>query len=142
MELHTKKFDDTTINAVLQNVAYGLRSTYHSSIAATPGQLVFGRDMVINSIFLANWKNIAEKRLTQIRHNNTAENKSRLHHHYSLGDLVYIRKSQNDPKLAPLQGPFRILQVHSNGTVTIRCSAIVRECINIRRLQPGSIRSN
>jgi hypothetical protein len=120
------------VNAVLQNVAYGLRSTYHSSITATPGQIVFGRDMVIYSIFLANWKNIAEKHLTQIRNLNTAKNKSHFHHYYSIGDLVYIFKSHNDPKFASLQGSFQILQVHSNGTVKICCSEIVRELMNIQ----------
>jgi hypothetical protein len=50
MELHTKAFDDTIINAVLQNVAYGLRATNHSFLSASPCQLVFGRDMVINAI--------------------------------------------------------------------------------------------
>jgi transposase InsO family protein len=49
MELHTKHCNNVTIHAVLQNVAYGLRATYHSSIAASPGQLVFRRNMVINS---------------------------------------------------------------------------------------------
>jgi hypothetical protein len=61
MELHTKDFDDTTINAVLQNVAYGLRATNHSSLSASPCQLVFGRDMVINAIYLANWKALSER---------------------------------------------------------------------------------
>jgi Integrase zinc binding domain len=58
MELHKRKFDDTTVNAILQNVAYGLQATYHSSLAASPGQLIFGRDMIINAIYLANWKDL------------------------------------------------------------------------------------
>ena len=70
MELHTRKFDDLTVNAVLQNVAYGLRSTYHSSLAASPCQTVFGRDMIINSIYLANWKDITTRRRRQIKNNN------------------------------------------------------------------------
>jgi hypothetical protein len=37
MEFLKSQFDDTTINAVLQSVAYGLRLTYHSSLAASPG---------------------------------------------------------------------------------------------------------
>jgi Integrase zinc binding domain len=59
MELHTKHCNDVTIQAVLQNVAYGLHATYHSSIATSPRQLVFGRNMIINSLYLANWKNLA-----------------------------------------------------------------------------------
>ena len=93
MELHTKNCDDVTINAVLKNVAYGLRATYHSSIAASPGQLVFGRNMVINSIYLANWKNLATRRQTQIHHNNVSKNKSCISHDYNINDLVYIHKS-------------------------------------------------
>jgi hypothetical protein len=42
MELDKRKFDDTTLNAVLQSVDYGLRSTYHSSLAASPSQIIFG----------------------------------------------------------------------------------------------------
>jgi hypothetical protein len=61
IELYTKAFDDTTINTVLQNVAYGLRATNHSSLSASPCQLVFGRDMVINAINLANWKALSER---------------------------------------------------------------------------------
>ena len=142
MELNKRKFDDTTINAVLQNVAYGLRSTYHSSLAASPGQIIFGRDMIINAVYLANWKDLQTRRSIHIRHNNTRENKSRVPHDYAIGDFVYIRKSNIKQKLNPLQGPFPIEKVHTNGTVTIRRSPTVSERINIRRLHPASTRSN
>ena len=40
-------------------------------------------------------------------------------------------------KLAPRAiGPFRIVQVHTKGTVTIRRNPFVTERINIRRLKP------
>jgi transposase InsO family protein len=142
MELSKKPCDDVTINAVLQSVAYGLRATYHSALTATPGQIVFGRDMIINSIYLANWKNLADNRKAQIYKNNTSENKSRINHDYAIGDYVYIRKSNMDQKLAPLQGPFPIELVHTNGTVTIRRSTTICERINIRCLHPASSRSN
>jgi hypothetical protein len=50
MELHTKVFDDITINAVLQNVANGLRATNHSSLSASPCQLAFGQMIVATNI--------------------------------------------------------------------------------------------
>jgi hypothetical protein len=56
MELHTRKFDDIDLNTILQNVAYGLRATYHSSLTASSCQLAFGRDMIINAVYLANWR--------------------------------------------------------------------------------------
>jgi hypothetical protein len=32
-----------------------IRSTYHTTLQATPCQLVFGRDMIYNIAFRANW---------------------------------------------------------------------------------------
>ena len=98
--------------------------------------------MVINSIYLANWIYLATCCQTHIHHNNVSENKSRISHDYNINDLVYIRKSAVEQKLSPLQGPFPIVQVHTNGTVTIRRSTAVCERINIRRLHPASPRSN
>ena len=98
--------------------------------------------MIINAIYLANWSDLKSKRRAQINNNNVRENKSRILHNYNIGDLVYIRKTNLEQKLNPLQGPFAINKVHSNGTVTIRRSPSIYERINIRRLHPASPRSN
>ena len=45
----------------LANVAYAIRSTYHTSLDATPCELVFGRDMIIPVAYIANWENIKNK---------------------------------------------------------------------------------
>jgi hypothetical protein len=142
MELHKRKYDDTTVNAIHQNVAYSLQATYHSSLAASPGQIIFGCDMIINAIYLANWKDLQARRQTQVRTNKPRENKSQLPHQYVVGDSVYIPKSNIEQKLNPLQGPFFIEKTHTNGTVTIRLSPTVSERINICRLHPASTRSN
>jgi hypothetical protein len=39
----------------LQSTAWSFRSTYHTTLQATPCQLVFGRDMIHNIAFRANW---------------------------------------------------------------------------------------
>ena len=142
LQLDQRPFDDTTINAVLQGVAYGLRATYHSSLHASPGQIVFGRDMIINATYLANWKFQQLQRQKQMTLNNKKENRSRTPHSYQIGDLAYIRRSGIEQKLSPMQGPFRIDEIHTNGTVTIRRSPTVTERINQRRLHPASTRSN
>jgi hypothetical protein len=46
----------------IQNVAHGLQGTYHSSLAASPGQIIFGHDMIINGVYLANWKGFQPRR--------------------------------------------------------------------------------
>jgi hypothetical protein len=39
----------------LSSAAYAIRSTFHTTLKATPGQLVFGRDMVLPINFIADW---------------------------------------------------------------------------------------
>jgi hypothetical protein len=39
----------------LSSAAYAIRSTFHTTLKATPGQLVFGRDMVLPIKFMADW---------------------------------------------------------------------------------------
>jgi hypothetical protein len=49
---------------MLQACAFGTRNTVHNTLQASPGQLVFGRDMIYDIIFQASWdrfKNNKEK---------------------------------------------------------------------------------
>ena len=39
---------------ILANVAWAIRSTIHITLEATPGQLVYGRDVIFQDIFRAN----------------------------------------------------------------------------------------
>jgi hypothetical protein len=46
----------------LVSAAYAIRSTFHTTLKATPGQLVFGRDMVLLIKFMADWGKIERQR--------------------------------------------------------------------------------
>jgi hypothetical protein len=39
----------------LSSAEYAIQSTFHTTLKATPGQLVFGRDMVLPIKFMADW---------------------------------------------------------------------------------------
>lgn len=135
--VRTSDLDANAWEQVLPSVAFAIRATVSTTKEATPAQLVFGRDMVMNTAFMANWKRITDRKLRQVLRHNERENSSRLQHTYRVGDLVLITKDKNRiSKLnQPTEGPFKILQVNTNGTVQIQRSAYV-EIINIRRLVP------
>jgi hypothetical protein len=46
----------------LASAAYAICSTFHTTLKATPGQLVFGRDMVLPIKFMADWGAIEQQR--------------------------------------------------------------------------------
>ncbi|MGH7954378.1 MAG: integrase, partial [Gloeomargaritales cyanobacterium] len=126
------KFD-----AIIPQIGFALRSTAHSSIQATPGKLVFGRDMILDRPYQPDWQSIATTKIQQIQQNNERENRRRLLHHYQIGDQVLVNHGRPGPKLRRrTEGPFEVVRVFTNGTVAIQRNPAIRERINIRRIRP------
>ena len=88
--------------------------------------------------YLANWRHINARRKQSVLYDNDRENRTRIADDYNVGDYVYVISKDIKRKLAPAkQGPFMIIRVHTNATVTIQRSAFVSERINIRRIYPA-----
>ena len=120
----------------LAATAFAIRSTFHTTLGATPAQLVYHRDMLLPIKFNYDWASIRMRRQKEIQRNNRRENKSRIPHVYEVGDKVTLDKPGITRKLsAPKLGPFTIERVHNNGTVTIRKGPIA-DRVNIRRVHP------
>ena len=54
----------------LAAAAFAIRATYHTTLQATPAQLVYGRDMLLPIKFNANWAQIKMRRQQEIARNN------------------------------------------------------------------------
>ena len=52
--------EEETLEPFLAACAYAIRCTYHTTLQAMPGQLVFGRDMILPIQFNADWASIAK----------------------------------------------------------------------------------
>ena len=120
---------------VLAAAAYGIRSTYHTTLRATPGQLVFGRDMLFNIQHIADWRAIKQRRQEVINQNNRRENSKRIRHKYRVGDKVLFRNKKANKYEQPYLGPYKIIKVFQNGTITLQKGA-VSERVNIRWVKP------
>ena len=140
--LRTKNLADTYIDpndpfaSQLSSVGFAIRSTYHTTLEASPAQLVFGRDMLLPIKFTVDWAMIKQKRQNEMNKNNQRENKARIPHNYNVGDKILLQKPGILPKMETRrQGPYKVDRVFSNGTLRIRRGAI-REVVNIRRVTP------
>ena len=65
---------DDPWSEILASVAWAIRSTVHSTLEATPGQLVFGRDMIFQDTFRANWQSIHASKARKVVQSNIREN--------------------------------------------------------------------
>jgi Fructose-1-phosphate kinase and related fructose-6-phosphate kinase (PfkB) len=124
------------VDNVLASCMFALRASIHQTLQTSPANIAFGRDMIFNTIKPINFQEIRQKRQHQTNINTEKENNKRINYEYTIGQQILIQ-TDNPAKLQPrYHGPYEILQVHNNGTVTIRRNANTIQQINIRRIKP------
>ena len=136
-ELEERELDEhDPWSEFLSSAAFAIRATFHTTLQATPAQLVFGRDMILPLSYKADWDRIRHNKQQEVNRNNARENRGRVEHQYHIGDKVYLTRPGIQRKLSsPRDGPYEITQVHDNGTVHIQRGS-VNERVNIRRITP------
>ena len=103
----------------------------------SPGALAFGRDMLLDVPFIADWEAVREKRKLLVDENLRRTNQKRRRFDYQPGQQVLVRRPGILRKLnGRFDGPFQIAKVHVNGNVTINRAPHIIERINIKRIKP------
>jgi transposase InsO family protein len=135
--VHSTELDkEDPWSGILGAVMFATRATIHSTSRATPAQLVFGRDAMLNVQHEANWTYIKERRDKISSKNNKQENKKRRKYEYNVNDKVLLKMPTNlKYGTDAYTGPFKIVQVNDNGTVKIK-KGCVTDTYNIRNIKP------
>ena len=82
--LHTAELDmaetvsESDIADFLTNAAWAFCSTYHTVLKTSPGVAIFGRDLLFDVPFLADWTKIGEYRQHQTDRNTARENTTQI----------------------------------------------------------------
>ena len=117
-------------------VAFAVRATVNTTTQATPMQLVFGRDAILNIQHRADWKYIQDRKQKLIKINNQRENSKRRPYTYSVGEQVLVKTDQRTKYgTSSYLGPYTIVQVNDNGTVRIQQGSTT-DTFNIRMITP------
>ena len=114
---------------------FAVRATYNTTLQASPMQLVFGQDDILNIKHVADWEHIWQCKQLQINHNNMRENMRRNIHHYKFGDKILVKRKKNSKHELEFIGPFPITQINDNGTVRFQ-KGIINNATNINRIKP------
>ena len=107
-----------TWGETLASIAWAIRASYHRTIMATPGQDVFGRDMLFNLTSVVDWIVTTSAKQHQVDIDKVRGNAKQVTHDYTIGDRVYVEMTGIYHKLDyNKQGPYRITEVLTNGAV-------------------------
>ena len=126
---------------ILAALGFAMRATVHTTMRATPAQLVFGRDAIHNIRFEADWQFIKDRRQKVIVQNNKKENAKRVPYTYSVGDKVKVLQHKQRKHGEPLyRGPYDVVAVNDNGTLRLRSTkprgGFVYQTWNLRNVHP------
>ena len=125
------------IDEALSTAMHAMRTTVATALGASPGALVFARDMFLDIPLIAEWQTIASRREQIVNESLRRQNAKRRSYDYVIGQNVY-KKMVDPSKLGRrVDGPYRVRQVHTNGNITIELRQGVTERINIRRVIPA-----
>jgi len=92
-EVHNSEMEpEDSWEGILAAVMFAVHATYHTVLQATPSQLVFGRDAILNTQFDADWFRIKQLKQKEIHRNNVNENSKRIQHIYKEGDKVLFKE--------------------------------------------------
>ena len=85
--------DDPQKGILVADVFY-IRSIYYTTNKKSPGQLVFGRDMVLPIEHVAYWRLIYQRKQTLTDKNAYIENITRTNNHFKVDDQALIKNNQ------------------------------------------------
>ena len=141
--LRTENLDEKDLDKydpfgeICSNLCWAIRSSYHTTLKATPGQLIFGRDMVLDVEHISVLFSLRKQNQIKIDAADKRKNSKQVDYDWQVGDLCLITKDYHGEIIRkvefPNEGPYKIIQVHTNGTVRIQRGKVT-ERINIRRL--------
>jgi len=117
---------------------HAMRCTASSALNnQTPGSIAFGRDMLVNIPYIADFLTLRNTRQLQINKRLLRANASRIPNNFQVNDLIMARNNSATSKLDPVWiGPFPITRIHTNGTVTFSHPHGVLERRNIQQIKP------
>ncbi len=125
------------IDVFLSDTAWAVRSTYHTVLKASPSAAIFGRNMLFDIPFIADWQKIGEYRQQLPDCSNARENEGRIDYDYKVGQKVLLQKEDilRNAESRWHKKPWLITTVHTNGTIMVQRGKKV-ERMNIRRVKP------
>lgn len=135
-QLASKHKYDNPVREIISAATYGIRATVHGVTVFSPGQLVFGRDMILQTNIETDMELVRQRRQRAITQNTARENRSRIAHRYKAGDQVLILTQKLDQKLKLHEGPYDVLGYSkAHGTLHIRRRHYT-DSINVRLVRP------
>mmetsp|Transcript_13464 Transcript_13464/g.37213 ORF Transcript_13464/g.37213 Transcript_13464/m.37213 type:complete len:170 (+) Transcript_13464:786-1295(+) len=137
---HSTTEAEKLVDKALATAMHATRCAANSSLLnLSPGAIAFHRDMHLDIPLHADIIALQQNRQALIDKRLLDANAKRIPHDFHVDQKIMKRNvlSFSDKMKPAYRGPYKIVQVHTNGTVTIALDDNTTERINIRRIKPA-----
>jgi hypothetical protein len=93
-----KTITPVDVNVFLDNVAWAICSTYHTGLKASPGAAIFGRNILFDIPFIADWNKIGDYRQRKTDLSTARKNSKQVNYDYKHGDKVLLTQKGNSER--------------------------------------------
>jgi hypothetical protein len=109
------------VDVFLDITAWAICSTYHTVLKTSLGTAIFGRDMLFDFPFVADWHKIGERRQSLTNCSNQRENAKQIDYKYKVGDKVLLINEGilRGAESAYGKESWTIIAVHTNRNIKI-----------------------
>ena len=95
----SKTVSSEQVDDFLVDAAWAVHSTHHTVLNSTPGAAIFGRDMLFNISYIADWTQIGQRRQLLFDQNNARENLRRIDFDILLVTKCYSKRMEYSARL-------------------------------------------
>ena len=125
---------DEIMDSVIATCVHATRFAVNRQIQASPGGLVFNRDMLLDIPLIAYYESIQGIRQQLIDKNLMRSNRKRIDYNYNIGDKLYIKEYDPTKMMQRYHGPYHVQRVYNNGNLGVRMNDNTVDRNNIRNL--------
>ena len=79
---------------MLAAIDFAVHSVHHTILQATPDQMAFRREMILNSSVISDWEYIRRRKILRMDKNNQNENPDRKPHNYIVRDKLLVNNKK------------------------------------------------
>ncbi len=124
------------IDEALLVATHAMCTGIHTTLGSSPGNLVFNWDMFLNILLIMDWHAITWKREHLINENLMPENRKQKCYDYMPNEKVLKNRHKTCKLGQKTSGPYKIIQTHVNGTLTVEWKPWISERIHMHRVIP------
>ena len=130
----TDEAADEMMDSAIATCVHATICAVNHQMQASPGGLVFNRDIILDTPIIADYEDIQGRRQQLIDKSLMRSNRKWIDYNYNIRDKVYIKEYDPTKMMQRYHGPYHVQRVYNKGNLGFRMNDNTVDRYNIQKL--------